>query len=292
MYRDGSNTAPIVQSILHPTDFSEGSQIAFYHALRASLLTKCELTLLHVATNGFAGWSDFPGIRETLERWGMLPPNSPKSAVLDLGIDPRKIVARKEDPVRAVLNFVEHNPTDLIVLATHQSEGHARWMRKSVAEPVARGAEQMTLFIPGQCKGFVSAEDGSVSIRKILIPITDSPRPQPALEAAARLVTMFNLPNGTFTILHVGPPGSSMPKIRYYEVEGWDWESQMRSGDVIETIADTASEIDADLIVMSTDGRNGFLDALRGSHSERVVRQCAIPLLTIPVGSLVASYLS
>jgi nucleotide-binding universal stress UspA family protein len=38
---------------------------------------------------------------------------------------------------------------------------------------------------------------------------------------------------------------------------------------------------------MTTDGRNGFLDALRGSHSERVLRNTDIPLLTVPVGSLV-----
>jgi nucleotide-binding universal stress UspA family protein len=291
MYQDGVNTAPIIRSVLHPTDFSEGSKVAFYHALRAALLTRSELTLLHVASNGFPGWSDFPGIRETLEHWGLLPQNSPKSAVLGIGIEPRKIVARKDDPVSEVVNFVKKNPTDLIVLATHQYKGHERWMHRSVAEPVARETEQMTLFIPGKCKGFVSEDDGSVSLERILIPIADSPRPQPAIEAAARLVTMFNLPKGTFTLMHVGPPESSMPKVRLYEIDGWEWEGEMRNGDVIETIADTAAEIDADLIVMSTDGRNGFLDALRGSHSERVLRRCSTPLLTIPEGSAVASFL-
>ncbi|MFN5184436.1 MAG: universal stress protein [Planctomycetota bacterium] len=36
---------------------------------------------------------------------------------------------------------------------------------------------------------------------------------------------------------------------------------------------------------MATDGRDGFLDALRGSHSERVLRHAHCPLLIIPVGS-------
>lgn len=292
MYQDGVSTAPIIQSVLHPTDFSEGSKVAFYHALRAALLTRSELTLLNVSSDGSTGWSDFPGIRETLECWGLLPADSAKSAVLALGISPRKIIARKQDPVSEVVNFVKMNTVDLIVLATHQYRGHERWMRKSVAEPVARETEQMTLFIPGDCRGFVSEEDGSVSIERILIPVARKPRPQPAIEAAARLVTMFNLPKGIFTLLHVGPPESAMPKFRLYDVEGWEWEGKLRSGDVIETIANTAAEIDADLILMSTDGRNGFLDALRGSHSERVLRQCRTPLLTIPEGSLVASYLS
>src|SRR5215470_4763796 len=143
MYLDGPNTAPIIQSVLHPTDFSEGSQIAFYHALKASLLSKTELNLLHIASNGDSGWSDFPGIRETLVRWGLLSKNSPKPAVLGLGINPCKVILREDDPVKAVVKFLKKNPADLIVLATHQYKGHVRWMHKSVAEPVAREAGQM-----------------------------------------------------------------------------------------------------------------------------------------------------
>ena len=56
-------------------------------------------------------------------------------------------------------------------------------------------------------------------------------------------------------------------------------------------VAKTESEA-ADLIVMSTDGRNGFLDGLRGSHSERVLRHGAAPLLTIPIGSRASRHLS
>jgi len=70
-------TIPIIQSVLHPTDFSEGSKVAFYHALKAALMAKSELTLLHVAPDVTPESVDFPGVRETLERWGLLPRNSP-----------------------------------------------------------------------------------------------------------------------------------------------------------------------------------------------------------------------
>jgi nucleotide-binding universal stress UspA family protein len=36
---------------------------------------------------------------------------------------------------------------------------------------------------------------------------------------------------------------------------------------------------------MTTDGRSGFIDALRGSHTERVLRQVPAPLLAVPEGS-------
>jgi nucleotide-binding universal stress UspA family protein len=66
----------------------------------------------------------------------------------------------------------------------------------------------------------------------------------------------------------------------------------VRSGDVIDAIMQTASDMATNLIVMSTDGRNGFMDALRGSHSERVLRRTPCPLLAIPTEAAVAQGLS
>jgi len=285
-------TIPIIDSVLHPTDFSEGSRVAFHHALKTALLAKSKLTLLHVASGEASEWMDFPGVRETLVRWGLLPEGSPRSAVPQLGIDVRKVVAqqRDPDPVKVVLRYLDEHPADLIVLATHQHEGRVRWLQRSVAEPVARRAAQMTLFIPGDNAGFVSAEDGSVSLENILIPLAATPRPQPAVEAAVRLATRLNCPRGTFTLLHVGE-ASAMPAVQCPDVPGWEWKSVMRTGDVIHGIVDAASKTAADLIVMATDGRNGFLDALRGSHSERVLQHAPAPMLTVPVGSLAGGYL-
>ena len=281
----------IIGSVLHPTDFSEGSLVAFHHALKAALAAKSSLTLLHVSSDPASQWSGFPGIRETLERWGVLPEGSPRSAVGELGINAGKVVANQSEPVEAVLRYLEKHPTDLIVLATSRRGRHVSWLSKSVSAPVTRKAGQMTLLIPADAPGFVSGEDGSVKLNKILIPIARTPRPEPALNAAARFVRKFNCPTGTFTVLHVGD-STTMPALRYPEVPGWEWKKELRSGDPVEGIVNTAKDFEADLIVMSTDGRNGFLDGLRGSHSERVLRHCAAPLLTVPVGSRASRFLS
>jgi len=279
MARNIDSDQPTIQSVLHPTDFSEGSRVAFYHALKAALLSKSRITLLSV--NPDQNSKDFPGVRETLERWKLLPENSPRSAVSKLGIDVRKLVSQHDDPVEAVINFLNLHPIGLVVLATHQQNGRVSWMGKSVAPPVARRASEMTLFIPDQCDGFVSAEDGSVSLERILIPIASTPDPQTAIEAACRLVEDLEDRQGTFTLLHVGDSGS-LPATLQPGVPGWQWNVELRNGDVIESISDTAKELDADLVVMATDGRSGFLEGLRGSHSERVLRQSAVPLLTVP----------
>jgi nucleotide-binding universal stress UspA family protein len=58
-----------------------------------------------------------------------------------------------------------------------------------------------------------------------------------------------------------------------------------RDGEVVETILALAGECAADLIVMATAGRQGFLDALRGSTTERVLRGGAVPLLAVPAAA-------
>jgi hypothetical protein len=88
--------------------------------------------------------------------------------------------------------------------------------------------------------------------------------------------------------MHVGG-SNTMPAVRCPEVPGWKWAKDLRTGDVIQSIVGAANDLKADLIVMSTDGRNEFLDSLRGSHSERVLRHGVAPLLTVPVGALAAN---
>jgi len=192
--------------------------------------------------------------------------------------------------VKSVLGFLEHQPCDLIVLATQQDKGRVQWLENSIAKPVARKSRQMTLFIPTGVEGFVSLKDGSVSLKNILIPVALVPKAQPSIQAAVRIAQRLNCPTGQFTILHVGDD-SEMPEVSCPELPGWEWTKLSQKGDITEVILQTARGMEADLIVMSTEGRNGFLDALRGSHTEQVLRHCACPLLAIPADGWVSSVL-
>ena len=277
-------TAPAIrpiESIFHPSDFTEGSEVAFAHALKIALVAGAGLDVLHVAEGGQPAWTDFPGVREMLERWRVLPPNSPREAVGSIGIDVRKVVVKDSDPVRAAERFLQKHPTDLVVLAAHAHQGHMRWTRSSISRPIAQAAAAPALFVPYGCDGFISREDGEPSLRNVLIPVDSAPGPEPALEAARRLAWALQCPEVTFTLLYVGKSGE-MPALRIEEQPGWSWRKVTREGDVVDTILAVARECSADLIVMTTAGRNGFLDALRGSTTERVLRSGAFPLLAIP----------
>ncbi len=267
-------------SIFHPSDFSDASEIAFEHALRIALATRARLNLLHVATDGDAE-DRFPEGRATLERWRMLPNGSPAHALADLGIEISKAVRASDAPVKACLDFLEQHPAELIVLAVHQHEGRMRWMTERVGEPIARGAGEMTLFVPHEVAGFVSHDDGSVALRNILVPIATKPRGGPALEAAALIVQSLGAAEGTFHVLHVGSP-DKMPIMKFQAPPGWSIQRIVVDGEPEERILQTADSVGADMIVMTTEGPHGFLDALRGSTSARVLRQIKCPLMNLP----------
>jgi nucleotide-binding universal stress UspA family protein len=268
------------QRIFHPSDFSDASNVAFVHALKLAVSANGMLTILHAGADG-GGWQDSPRVRRTLERWEMLPPNSPKEAIFSVGLDVQKIATPRPDPARAVLHYLGEHPHDLIVLATHQREGFDRWTHKQVAEPIARRSGEMTLFIPHGSEGFVSLESGAVSLRNVLIPVDHSPDPQIAVDGAVSFAHALECHGVIFTLLHVGEE-ERFPEVVMPEREAWQWRKTYKQGHVERQILQAAHECRADLIVMTTRGHHGFLDALRGSATERIVRNSTCPVLALP----------
>jgi nucleotide-binding universal stress UspA family protein len=66
----------------------------------------------------------------------------------------------------------------------------------------------------------------------------------------------------------------------------WTWNAIARAGTPADIILQTATELLSDLIVMTTDGPDGFLDGLRGTTSQRVLRKARCPVANLPVGSM------
>src|SRR6187402_2207906 len=78
---------PFIETVVHPTDLSPASERAFAHALAVALVRRARLTILHVAPDDRPDWDEFPAVRATLERWGLLEPGSSRGAVFDrLGV--------------------------------------------------------------------------------------------------------------------------------------------------------------------------------------------------------------
>lgn len=273
---------PFVQRVFHPTDFSEASERAFAHALAISLGRQASLTIMN-ASKGFKGedWTRFPSIVKTLERWGLLEKGSDRAQVFErFKMKVKKVGVDAGSPSDAILEYLAHNPADLVVMATEGREGLPRFMRESVAQRVGRTSGARTLFVPAGGKSFIAPDDGSLALHRILVPVAETPDPDAAAEIATRAAATLGVHPVTLHALHVG---EKMPPVTLPQGEAWTWEQSTRPGDPVEGILAAAGELDSDLIVMTTDGRDVLIDALRGSHMERVVRNAPCPVAAIPI---------
>jgi len=271
---------PFVDSVFHPSDFSAASENAFLHALALALVRMTEFTILHTS-NSREDWRNFPAVRATLERWGVLQPGSTRSAVFEqLALRITKVSMKSHSPLAAMLKYLDSHPTDLIVLATEGRTGLPRWHQPSVAEHIAVRSRTKTLFVPGKARGFVSRENGTLSIRRILVPVDHRPSPLPALEYSARIARALPAPM-EIILVHVGDT-IKIPIPALPEIGNCIWKQEYRRGNVVNELIRSAREHRVDLIAMTTAGHEGILDALRGSVTQQVLRQAPCPLLAIP----------
>jgi nucleotide-binding universal stress UspA family protein len=278
---------PLVDSVLHPTDFSDASHNAFAYALAIALLRQTELTILHVGKEKLedVSWDRFPPVRDTLQRWGLLDKDSPRSAVYDeLRVAVRKLAVRSGNPISAITRFLNQQPHDLIVLATEGKNSQSRdWLHRSQAESISRRSEAMTLFVPdGAPNGFVALADGDLDLKKILLPIDPAIDFSAAIEFARRAADIVGDDDVEITLLHVGDKMPVLPLLADDPV--CRWQSLLVPGQPVDGISETAARISPDLIVMTTNGRDTLGQVIEGSTTERVLRRAPCPVLAVPAG--------
>lgn len=254
---------------------------AFAHALKISLAAKRKLYVVHVAERGGADeWHAFPHVRQTLARWRLIEPAASTAAIFDkLGVEVVKAEIEPQEPVRGLSHFLEGHPSDLMVLATHGRAGLPRWVRPSIAEAMSRRAHMQTLFIPPQGAGFVDKKTGALELKRVLFPVDHHPPAGPALVAIQRFCRALGVQPGIHA-MHIGadaPVFSTSANPADIVAVG------LRAGNIVDNILQAAADMKANLIGMATAGHHGLLDALRGSTTERVLREASCPVLAIPI---------
>jgi len=279
--RSDTSEDVIFQNIFHPTDLTCNSEAAFVHALQIALRCRAELIVYHVMVDRDRFSSkDFPSVRGLLTQWGVMPMGSQREDVIKTGLRIKKIARPGDDPARVITRHLKKTPADLVVLATHGRQGLRHDTQDAVAEPVTRQAHTMTLFLPTGCRGFIKQHTGQINLRNILIPVAKKSSAQIAVNAAVHLAHLLDCEEVVFTLVHVGAP-QSMPAVNPVEIPGWEWRSSEVRGNVVTCINAAIEHHRADLVVMTT-GHHGILDTLRGSTTERVLRDAKCPMLTIP----------
>lgn len=271
-------------SVLHPTDFSEASEIAFAHALAIAIRNKADLTLLHVAqdSDDDVDWHDFPSVRKTLERWGILEPGSRRSDVEEkTGIIVQKHIAKNRNVVHAIVGLTTVDSFDLLVMSTR---GHAHgWIfpKPPASVEVSMKAHLPTLFITEGARSCVDLETGQTSLRKVLIAVDHEPDARPAIRRVENMLRSIGGNESEVTLLYVGAK-DDFPIVDLPLQDGVQWSRVVRQGSAAIEILAQAREMDADLIVMVTSGKRQLWEVLSGNTVQNVLKNAPCPVFALP----------
>jgi nucleotide-binding universal stress UspA family protein len=276
---------PRTRQILLPSGLASEEDAAFRMALRFCVDERAKLTVLHVGPEDRddVPWGRFPRVRKVLEGWGLLPAGSTPDDVWNhLGVSIEKRAIHGDDALQGVRKYMEMHSTDLIVMSTEGRSALVQLISPSVAEPIAASAAAPSLLMPASRPAPLRASDGALRLFNILVPVGAMIDHTRTLALAADLATRSCEPTVTITLLHVGTDDVWVRSLKVIDDPRIHWNRLVRSGQVVETVVGVARELEAELLVMATSGRDSLLDRLAGTNTEQILRAVQRPVLAVP----------
>jgi len=275
----------ITPRILIGTDFSQESRRAFFHALALAVAQQARLTLLHIGPESRQDvpWDHYPGIRETLNRWGMLNEESERGEVQEtLGLNVKKMAMRDEDPYNGMLDYLRKHPTDLLIMATEARRGIQRLRRASVAEGVAYASHSHALLLPHASNDLINPDTGQRELHSALFIYDYEPDPRSSLMWLHNWLPEFSEGDIEVRLLYVGEEEDA-PEIVLPSTPRVSWSKLTREGPELDTILAYTEEFDPDLIIVGNQrSLRGLGGRIRGSLNEQVLRRAGKPMLLMP----------
>lgn len=271
-------------SVLHPTDFSEASAVAFAHALAIASRNKADLTILHVTPSEQhdVDWHAFPSVRTTLEQWGILEPGSHRRDVEDqVGIRVQKQIAVGKNAVDAVVGLTEMDSFDLLVMGTQGNSHSVVFSKPTSSVQIAQRVQLPTLFVTAGGRSCVDLQTGQASLRKVLLAVDHEPQAQPAVDRVVTMLEGIGDRGSEVNLLHVGKE-ANFPKVDLPSGGDITWSRTVRSGSPSTEIVNQAAEMGADLIVMVTSGKRQLWDMIAGSTVQNVLKNAPCPVFALP----------
>lgn len=282
-------------SILFPTDGSDGATAVFDHVLDIATQHGATVQVLHVADTTAlsitrAGGEVIDAFEEEGERLV-----EERAARADSRGVPVVTDVYQGGVAETIAAYAGEYDSDVIAMPTRGRTGLAQAVLGSVTERVLRRSDTPVLVLP---------PDGEAEYpyRDILVPTDGSDPSAEALDAGAAVANALGATLHVLTVVDMRRPG-----VDIRSEAGMDGLEQRANALVEEATArardagvdsvvghvasghDIAGGItgavethDADLVVMGTHGRSGLDRFLLGSVTERTVRTAPVPVLAVP----------
>lgn len=296
-----------IDTILHPTDFSDRSDAALPHALWFAEEFGAGLHLLHAVVlhaadpaNPELAFPDLDAAYQEIEEWAASRLEEKSLEVEHPEVRVERFQERGISAAPVILEHVEDHAIDLVVMGTHGRRGLRRMLLGSVAEEVLRSAPCPVLTVRPDADGPGEPPE------RILAPMDFSENSEAGLRWAGDLAARTG---AELVVLHVlnelaypdpyfaqaanlramaKAAREEVPeavKRRVAEVLGDEAAGaakiHMRAGPPAPTIVDFTEEREVGMVVMASHGRSGMERVFLGSVTEGVVRRSRAPVLVV-----------
>ena len=267
-------SADLSFKVIHP--LHEHAQIAlpFAHALKLALASRGELEIVDLRSNHEGG----AGVRALLEKWGVLPPNSPREDVEKIGLKVTKVIKNGNEK-KDLTKRIEKHFHDVLVIGVDSHKDILHLFGQDLVAYLATNIRTAALYVPSAGRPFVDPFTGEALLNTVLMPIAASPPPDGAFKLLRRLLGIFPAVRPRIIGLH---SGVEFPFVSGSLLEGLSWTEQLASEGVVKAVVDAARAHRADLIIMATKGRDTLAKKIMGSITEQVLRASPCPVLSVP----------
>ena len=301
---------PRFNRIVCPVDFSDYSRRALDHAVAIARWHGAHVLALHVHQLATPAFAAAPAL--AAESFQVIRLSDSEREQLDTslrdwvaaeaapGVSVETAVEEEFNVPETIVSYAARVGADLITLATHGRSGFRKFVLGSVAEKVLRTSPCAVLVVPPHAPDAVPR--APVAYQRIVCPVDFSKASPHSLDIAASLADESG---GRLTAVHIFEMPAELsdlptPDLTEYRAMGFERarrclkkmtgsvqpkcgiDELLLAGKPAREILRLADEQQADLIVMGVQGRGAIERMLFGSVTQRVVRQAACPVLTVP----------
>lgn len=247
--------------IAYATDLSGADDSAFVHATALAATGGAQLCTIH-GNPEHATATELPDAAALAARWGRTVSHE------------RRCHECCDEVADTVLDALHGLHPDLVVVGTHARHGFAALVRGSVGQTIARNLDVPVLVVPNGACGFVDAATGEIALTRILIPAGNPDDARRGIDAARALIALAGARDTELELVHVGDEDPDLATTGVTVTR--------MHGKLEDAILEVARSRRACVIVMTTRGHDSVGDVLLGSHTERVMRNAACPVLSVP----------
>jgi nucleotide-binding universal stress UspA family protein len=271
--------SPVFRHVVCLTSLSPEGAVAEAHAGLLAQASDARLTLYHASDLGLGyspdGLVQVNDVKTAADRLARATLEG-EADTRAIGRSRRQVVVERRLPTAATMAAAARRlGADLVVMAPHDRGTLSRALGFSLTESTV---DRLEGAVPVLC-----ARGEPRPYRRIIVATDLSAGSRRSFRLAARLAVLFG---ATVTVLHVVADPAAADRARAALARFIPSELACRAprlvveaGEPCAVILSMARAVDADLVVLSTRGRDSLRDAVLGTNAQRVIRHAPCPVL-------------